>query len=92
MTLKTSVTIRITSDTKIGRTWILLPKRKSAHRLPRDSGTSLKKIIRHSFFSKSQKRVFSLGFEKSHSFGCAVGVGSEVVIVAAGGVAVAYSG
>lgn len=42
-------------------------------------------------FFKSQKRVFSLGFEKSHSFGCAVGVGSEV-IVAADGVAVAYSG
>ena len=47
--------------------------------------------MEESVFFKSQKRVFSLGSEKSHSFCCAVGVGSEV-IVAAGGVAVAYSG
>jgi hypothetical protein len=38
---------------------------------------------------KSQKRVFSLGFEKSHSFCCAAGVeGERIVDVAAGGVAV----
>lgn len=50
------------------------------------------KLWTKSCFFKSQKRVFSLGFEKSHSFCCAVGVGGEVVAVAAGGFAVAYSG
>lgn len=44
-------------------------------------------------FFKSQKRVFSLGFEKSHSSCCAAGDwDGKIVDVAAGGVAVSCSG
>lgn len=38
---------------------------------------------------KSRKRVFSLGSDKSHSSCCAVGVGSEGIVVAADDFAVA---